>query len=116
MKELVISLLICFMMKAQDSTALKPWDNLRINSEYNFQLSPSIQIAELCRISWKDGVLDITYTDSTKVTEAVKKFFDWVKGYMENDYYVLDKKDYQFAELFTDGWSYKMYFKLKEKK
>jgi len=73
---------------------------------------PSITIAELCRITWKDGKLDIKYMDTTKVSEAIKKFFDWVKGYMENDFYVIPKKGCTYSE----GYDWDLYFVRRGKK
>lgn len=115
----LIALLCLFLpeVKAQNGyvqnpDSLKSWSKVNIGSENIFKYDPSIQIAELCRISWKDGKLDIHYNDSTKVTDAVKKFFEWVKGYMENDFYVLKKDEFQF----TDGWKFQLYFKEKGKK
>jgi len=111
---------LCFFLpevKAQTGhtqkyDSLKNGGKLLIRDTNLFKIDPSIQIAELCRITWEDGKLDIHYFDSTKVTDAIKKFFEWVKGYMENDFYVLRKDEYQF----TDGWKFELYFKEKGKK
>lgn len=42
-------------------------------------------------ITWKNGNLEILYGKETKPSEAVKQFFDWLKKYIEQDYYVIQK-------------------------
>ncbi len=63
-------------------------------------------------ITWKDNKLEVLYGKETKPSEAVKQFFNWLKEYSEQTYYILKKDDYEF----TNGFGYEMYFRVKGKK
>lgn len=41
----------------------------------------------------KDGRLEITYNKDIKPSESVKQFFEWVKKYVEGEYYLIKRKD-----------------------
>ncbi len=44
-------------------------------------------------ITWKDNKLEVLYGKETKPSEAVKQFFNWLKEYSEQNYYIIKKED-----------------------
>jgi len=41
----------------------------------------------------KDGRLEILYDKDIKPSESVKQFFEWVKMYVAQEYYLIKRKD-----------------------
>lgn len=44
-------------------------------------------------ITWKNNKLEVLYGKETKPSEAVKQFFNWLKEYSEQNYYIIKKED-----------------------
>ena len=42
-------------------------------------------------ISWEKGTVDITYGKNTTPSEAMKEFWNWLKEYIRDEYYIIRK-------------------------
>lgn len=44
-------------------------------------------------ITWKNSRIEISYGKSTKPSEAVKQFFEWLKDYIKENYFIIKKEE-----------------------
>lgn len=105
MKSIIVAILFTITMYAQTDTAKSSL--ISVTGTKNFYVYQKPQLHSIIfnddsanfSITWKDGNVEILYGKKTKPSEAVKQFFNLLKKYIKQDYYIVRKEDVIRLEL-----------------
>ena len=92
MKRFLITLLFFFV-----AIPVFAADDIRLSmipppaTSFIFHTNEAGMCNEILTISWQDGNIDIKYGDNVTKTEGAKKFFEFLKVYIEDGYEIVPK-------------------------